>query len=66
MPTYTCEDCGERFDWHIRKRKLLCPACAMQHMADAITQMTEKKGPYYEKWKRNRQESLHALGVHKR
>ena len=46
-----CVDCQREFPRKELNRKLRCPDCAIVVLRDCMTQMMEKSGPYYEKWK---------------
>ena len=55
MPTKSkitkCVDCGKEFPRKVLNRKFRCWDCAGKKMLAVITQMSDKSGPEYEKWK---------------
>jgi len=55
MPEYKnpkpCADCGEPTTY--RNRRGLCKECAMNAMLEGVTQIIERRGPVYEKWRAN-------------
>jgi len=46
-----CVDCGKEYPRKELNRRLRCQDCAMAAVRDAMTQMHQKSGPYYEKYK---------------
>lgn len=46
-----CKDCGMEVPRKRLSKAGLCIRCAMIRVVDAQTQMRERKGPIYEKWK---------------
>lgn len=48
----TCVDCGRKFDFHGRTRKLRCPECSDRHRLEIVHRVIERKSdPYREKIK---------------
>lgn len=47
-----CVDCNEEFPRKELNRMGRCHDCAMAAVRDSMTQLHNKSGPYYEKWKK--------------
>lgn len=46
-----CKNCGATEG--VNRRSELCLSCAIGKVTATITQLKRKKGPIYEKWRRN-------------
>ena len=56
-----CVDCGREFPRKELNRKGRCQDCAMVAVRDAMVQLHQKSGPYYESWKRGIKEGVGRL-----
>ena len=48
-----CKGCGQRFKKSELSKAGYCKNCAMDHMIKVIKQLKEKRGYYYQKWRKN-------------
>lgn len=46
-----CVDCQEMFPRKLLNRAGRCHQCSLKALRDAMTQLHNREGPYYEKWK---------------
>ena len=51
--TEVCEKCKTEFQRPPGRRRRVCLECAMAGELDVIEQLRARRGPAYEKWKRN-------------
>lgn len=56
-----CVDCHEMFPRKRLNRMGRCDDCAQAAMRDAITQLHNHSGPYYERWKSAMKERIRRL-----
>ena len=46
-----CVDCGKELPRKELNRHFRCKDCSWKAVIDAVHNLTDKRGPYYEKWK---------------
>jgi len=51
-----CKRCGKEVPW-LSKRGL-CMDCGPAVLAEVVEQLRERRGPYYERWKRSLEKSM--------
>ncbi len=56
-----CIDCGKESPRKELNRSGRCHDCAMAAVRDSTTQMHQKSGPYYEKWRTQVKASVDKL-----
>lgn len=46
-----CVDCGREFENRGQRRKQYCIECGYGRVSETTRQLSEKKGPIYDKWR---------------